>query len=1069
MKRFSVCVAMILLAGWMQSCSLPDICDYENGKHYDEHGNCVADTDQECGVYRMDCTKPYMTGVVRGKCEKSMCIATACDEDSSFYLDERINQCILRCECDRYGSNVSSGECNETKIQACIDIECPKENVYCVQNAQELRYLPEWIKQHREGTEEEENEELSVYLLKDIDLGEKSDNGEQGWNAFSIENIKFTAFGDDIKNIRYKDGKLKQGLFDQIKGGVIANIGVDLDVEGDKGVGIFANEVSDSQLYHISVQGKLIYTGQDAENEDVTSIASKLDDVAYCPNGVGGMFGKALNTVLSDISIGADIEIDASKKSLVGGGIGILCNSYIHCDENCVYDIGKVTGNHYVGGMAGLIKNSVLQGTSGIVHEVTGNRNVGGYVGYIHTNSNVVDTVHEYDRILGEENVGGFCGWNRGDMEAVKIKSPIGVVQGKNAVGGLCGNHEGIMEEISSAAREVKGENFVGGMIGRSLGVTEVTHNSVVEHVTGKNSVGGMIGSMEMGALSGDENGIGLLGKHNNVQKVEGQQGVGGVVGVLLNGAVEDLHSSVQEVHGQNLVGGFIGRMGKVVSNQSENDAQFYISNVDNTVALVHDADMAHVDNVLMDGIGGFAGRIERLAQLAYIDNHVEDVISQANKYVGGFAGYQDGVVMDLENDYHLVDGDYSDCYAAGAVGLVDTHAILQNVKNRYSGENSKVSGKGFSAGCVGLVNGIVINVENHANQIISKEDAAGGFSGYISKSGLIKQCQNYTHLVLSSSFGGGFSSEGDGEVEDVYNQVEHVVGSAFLGGAFSGFGGRASSFVSYVGDITQIECKEIESPKEGTYCVSLEYDHEDYQACYENDREGVERCKNSGYVGGFVGLGDGMFNSEYAGVTSMVANIAGSQDIGGFMGVYHYREYSLRNVYFENVASWANVRGERDTGGLFIGKIEDDQALMETNGFYARNIVMMGHYYDALGNEVMDNHLIGAKGIEVDDDGNSRLPGSLNMEYAYTYCYTDNCVYDSDKVTEHFSPIYRPEFTENGETSESVKAVLDILVAHQSNGKRPKVKWSIKQETKEPWQAATENRPVFFVEKDDE
>ena len=73
-RPFTVFMAIVATAGFVQACSLPEICDYESGKHYDAHGECVADTDEECGVYRMDCTKSFRTGVVRGKCEKSACI-----------------------------------------------------------------------------------------------------------------------------------------------------------------------------------------------------------------------------------------------------------------------------------------------------------------------------------------------------------------------------------------------------------------------------------------------------------------------------------------------------------------------------------------------------------------------------------------------------------------------------------------------------------------------------------------------------------------------------------------------------------------------------------------------------------------------------------------------------------------------------------------------------------------------------------------------------------------------------------------------------------------------------------
>lgn len=1069
-RPFTVFMATVATAGFVQACSLPEICDYESGKHYDAHGECVADTDEECGVYRMDCTKSFRTGVVRGKCEKSTCTATECDEDASFYLDENINQCIQRCECDRYGNHVTTTECNAPKIQACIDLECPKENVYCIRTAQELRYLPEWIKLQREEDEAGQTKELSIYLLKDIDLNEHEDN-QHVWDAFSIDNIKFTAFGDEIKNIQYKNGTLEQGLFDKIDHSLIANIGVELSVEGDKGYGILANEVSDSQLYHLSVQGKVNFTGKDAQNSDVARIEENLNDTEYCPNGVGGMIGTVKNSSLNNLHIGAQIDVEAAEKSIVGGMAGVLCSSMLSCDKECSYEVQKVSGNHYVGGMVGILKNSTVQGTSGLVHAVTGKQNVGGYVGYIHEDSTVQDAVHDFENIQGEDNVGGFCGLNRGYMDTVKITTPTGTVQGKNYVGGLCGDLRGSMNEITSFALDVKGENFVGGMVGRMLGVIEVTHHGIAGRVSGKNNVGGMIGSMELGTLSGEDTGIALLGEHNNVQIVEGEHGIGGVIGVFLGGFVDDLNSTVKEVKGQHLVGGFFGRVGRNISSKDDGDeALFYISNVDNIVELVHDTGMTPTVEDTQDGIGGFAGRIERETHLAYIDNHVHEVSAQANQYVGGFVGYQDGYVSDVDNFLVKLTGDVPGSSIGGLVGYLDSHGIIQNISHDVSDDQAIITGTGFTGGCIGVCDGIVVNADSKINKLISKEHGVGGFVGRVEIHGIIKDVSNKVRLILTPLFGGGFASECDGEVADVDSQVDQVVGASFIGGTFTGVGGKLSSIMSRVGLVKQVSCTIEEKPDNDTDCISVQYDSEATKVCYGVDNKWMYYdCVRGGVIGGFVAYGDGMYNSEYANVTSIVADVIGNQYVGGFMGLYSYRYYNLRQVYLENVASWANVHGERETSGLFIGNIgTDDPNLMSTNSFYARNIVMMGHYYDQNSDtEEANNYLIGTKSIEVNEQGQSIIPGKINIELAYAYCYTDNCVFDHDPISSTFTSILRPEYVENGEVSDSIKTVLENLIHHQSDGKRPSVLWSVKKETLDPWKTATEERPIFIVEKD--
>jgi len=113
-----------------------------------------------------------------------------------------------------------------------------------------------------------------------------------------------------------------------------------------------------------------------------------------------GMFG----IVQSDITnLGMEnVSVSAADAvgGLAGGLIGSVSNSYV---------TGSVTGEGEVGGLAGVLINSVISDSFAAV-SVTGTTNVGGLAGYIDP-SEIVNS-YSVGSVSGAENVGGLAGYN---------------------------------------------------------------------------------------------------------------------------------------------------------------------------------------------------------------------------------------------------------------------------------------------------------------------------------------------------------------------------------------------------------------------------------------------------------------------------------------------------------------------------------------------------------------------------------------------------------------------------------------------------------------------------------
>ena len=286
-------------------------------------------------------------------------------------------------------------------------------------------------------------------------------------NSYTISNLMIDrSFADNIGLFGIVDGQSK-----------INGIGLlDVDINAQSRVGGLAGHSIDSNITNSYVTGNVI--GQ------LT---------------VGGLVGQCSNSRVSNSYAIGRVEamgtiggIDAGSSSAVGGLVGYLLSSSVSRS----HAIGSVKGvGGYAGGLIG--SNTGSNGsiiTSYAFVDVEGGSNyTGGLVGSNNGINNKISNSYAIGKVVGEHVVGGLAGHNR-SRNTITNSYSFSNVKGSSQVGGLVGNNVGTITNsyaIGSVAGNVD-QRYIGGLVGAS--VAGSTNNSYWDKTTSGRaaSVGGI-------------------------------------------------------------------------------------------------------------------------------------------------------------------------------------------------------------------------------------------------------------------------------------------------------------------------------------------------------------------------------------------------------------------------------------------------------------------------------------------------------------------------------------------------------------------------------------------------
>ncbi|MBQ9785872.1 MAG: hypothetical protein IJW25_00195 [Clostridia bacterium] len=675
--------------------------------------------------------------------------------------------------------------------------------------------------------------------------------GNNGLNLFGVQFTgDITVTGDNVGGIA--------GVFDARNQSVEINGSYVRETTNITG----ANNVGGYVGY--SVNGKLGSAGRVNVVENNVTISGV--------NNVGGLVGQ--NGIVDE----SGASISGNYSSIFYNRVGVAAGS----------GRITISGEENVGGLAGLTHNEIRPDATGLneVNKVTINATksyVGGAVGATDANVGHVTKINITDAVINlngenQTNVGGFMGYAEDSVFAYVVNASNITINSANNVdklGGLIGYNKGIMGVSEGTADTLNTVNItvgansvnVGGaigyntgeflnLIGRGLSVSggyheiggvvgynggkvgnyisstginkvEVTNITFANLNTESYNVGGFVGLNDTNAVV--EVSRVLNNRSDGGFTIQGATKLGGFVGYNKgmvgtdNTTYYDTCVADASVIGENYIGGFVGlNEGKIESSYAHEVAA-------NGANITATGDTTNSVSGQIVNAGGFVGYNATGAEINTSFSAVGDVVGVNGNYyhsnVGGFAGYNDGVLTDIYN-YYYVDGNDTgsgratnsvDGYenVGGLIGYNSTNGVLSNSNTTgIYGNHTTVKGQGMVGGVVGFNNGgSVQHYSNYANVTGTMHEP----NGLTKNIAYATYYANPTTLsALNTSFStyaiGGIVGVNYGGLVGYANNYSNVIGGAFVGGVAGineGVSGKTAT-------LTNVFAYSTTYPKEG-------------------------------------------------------------------------------------------------------------------------------------------------------------------------------------------------------------------------------------------------------------
>ncbi len=449
------------------------------------------------------------------------------------------------------------------------------------------------------------------------------------------------------------------------------------------------------------------------------------------------------------------------------GNVGSLAGSNAGIIRNCSFT-GQVSGNTYVGGIAG------INGISGILEDCT----VTG-------------------RIYGSHFVGGMAGESRGVIRGCENKANLNDSAKQNTV-----DLSDITIESIAGSESVSTVTDIGGIAGSSGGV--------IRNCVNRGNVGYQQMGYNIGGIAGTQSGS-LLDCENHGQ-VHGRKDVGGIVGQLEPTALISFEEDALQILQKQL-----DSMGSTVSATVSNvqgagdqmitqvgNLKDHVDNAKDAVdALIPDRDNPELpdmdaiqaaQNTVSGSISGMTETLKGMKESTYssigiLSNNLHSLQSQMNAMrstLGNISQTLGGSITDVSDrdsesdltgkvagcvNYGTVLADRNAGGIAGAVGLENDLDMEEDWS--ILGENSLNFESELRAVLLACTN---------EGAITCKKQNAGGIAGWQSL-GLVKDCLNVGTMEASAAdYVGGISGQSFGYIRASSSKCRISAGK-FAGG----------------------------------------------------------------------------------------------------------------------------------------------------------------------------------------------------------------------------------------------------------------------------------------------
>ena len=468
--------------------------------------------------------------------------------------------------------------------------------------------------------------------------------------------------------------------------------------------------------------------GDNAEVSNVTLIASE--------DGVSGRgllandtyIGTIIENVhgIGDVNGGASVNVGG----LVGEAYGDISNSTFS---------GTVTGERYVGGIAGFTGVQTISGSSAsgsVIGIAGGEGNIGGLVGggsgtitNSHADVNVTGAAtfstdeNGNITIAGTPNTGGLLGL--GDVSVTISNSySTGSVTGDEKVGGLVGTLAGGYIEESYSTGDIFGRT--NGSIGGLVGYADSGSGCCSFRGISKNGDALSLSSLiESSYATGD---VTQTDSGNN------GGGVGGLVGRLYSGTILNSYST-GNVLGETTVGGLVGRVDAYGENSG---LMFEGAPYLNYYGLIENSYATGTINNGYNGANRLGGLVGTFSGGKIVNSYATAGglgidASAGCDHIGGLVGDGQGGVGIIEDSYAHIDGNLSaGCGQVGGIaGSMGANSIITD---SFAYVGGSISGGSQVGGLVGVIYGAYTLTGSYASvgtlQAVEGSDLVGTLTG---------------------------------------------------------------------------------------------------------------------------------------------------------------------------------------------------------------------------------------------------------------------------------------------------------------------------------------------------
>ncbi|SFR65038.1 M26 family metallopeptidase [Anaeromicropila populeti] len=597
--------------------------------------------------------------------------------------------------------------------------------------------------------------ELNAYFV----LGADIDLEGIDWIPLGGVELPFTGSFDGngytISNLLIQQTNTSYiGFFGVVKNAVIKNVTItQVTITGGSYVG---------GLIGLAVGEKVSVYNCNVKTGTVTGIS-------YVGGLIGKLEGEGTATV---VNCSTFVQVSVTE-NYIGGLIGYMDGTISSC-----YTTGNVTGAYYVGGIAGYASNTTIEisYSAGII---TGTYYVGGICGY--SWSVLVKECHVLGSISGQEYVAGIIGISESTSYISYCYVACKITATGTFVGGLCSTelfievtksfYDGILTGVNPGLA-IDYCKLTGGMMRMSTyegwdftsvwAIDEGTSYPYLRPLPIPELIHGIItdGIPEGGGTLEDPYILKTTKELVNIRyELDGYYKLGSSIN-FQGEQWTTIGTSTKSFTGYFDANGYTIE-NFVISNQTADYVGFF--GVVNS-AEIKNLVLKNVHIIGANKVGGIVGAV--MGSSTVIEGcDVIDSVIEGDSYVGGIAGYSEGIIKNCSMD-GIVSGSN---YIGGIVGYNNRGSV----KECFSLQD--INGVSYAGGIAGYnYTGTIISCESIST--ITGTYYVGGMAGY-SNLGMVADCNSFTS-VNGKSYVGGIIGYNNGATIEICSNLAEADGN---------------------------------------------------------------------------------------------------------------------------------------------------------------------------------------------------------------------------------------------------------------------------------------------------